>query len=104
MAGAGDLLQPKPKPLTADVRTLRFKEERPAALGLTIAFNLSAYSVYAASAPDRTQPPAHHHKTDFGKANAVAPADRLQTPAEHVPETDGLGRNDEDCNFGCIDH
>jgi hypothetical protein len=33
------------------------------------------------------------------RANALAP----KTPYSHH-ETDGLSRNSEDCNYGCIDH
>ena len=51
--------------------------------------------------------PSHrtvHHMANFAKATAlVAPAfPAARSPS--LPETDGLSRNDEDCNYGCIDH
>ncbi len=76
------------------------------ALGLILILNGGAFSAYAASAPDKMTPPARHlHlKDSFAKAKALAPAAVPQAPAPRVPETDGLSRNDEDCNYGCIDH
>jgi len=75
------------------------------ALALVGVLNAGAFSAYAASAPDPTQEPARHHQADFAKAKALAPKPSLPpAPAERVPETDGLSRNVEDCNYGCVDN
>ena len=75
------------------------------ALGLVLAVNIGIFSVHAASAPDPTQRAAHHHKSDFEKAEAIAPRFLLSpAPAAHVPETDGLSRDREDCVMGCVDN
>lgn len=75
------------------------------AIGLVLAFNTGAFSGHAASAPNPTQRPAHHHKSDFDKAQAIAPRSLLPpAPAAHVPETDGLSRDREDCAMGCVDN
>ena len=47
-----------------------------------------------------------HHATQAKispKATALAAA-RTTSPANTVKETDGLSRNADDCNVGCIDH
>lgn len=74
------------------------------ALGLVLILNGGVFSAYAASAPDKIAPHAHHLKGSFVKAKALAPIVAPQAPAPRLPETDGLSRNDEDCNYGCIDH
>ncbi len=61
--------------------------------------------------------PAHHHAADFAKARALVspqpvlvPEAVLPTGPENqgrltaAPETNGLGRADDECNLGCIDH
>jgi len=46
----------------------------------------------------------HAHRVAYSglprAATALAPA---LVPAAPAPETDGLSRNREDCNYGCID-
>jgi len=42
-----------------------------------------------------------HHVTIPAKAEALAPS---VAPVVRRPETDGLSRNPEDCNMGCIDN
>jgi hypothetical protein len=78
------------------------------------AFLLSVVLGVAAAAPVRRHPrdPAGrptsrhrtiHHRATFAKATALAvPSPVLSRPAPR--ETDGLSRNDDDCNYGCIDH
>ncbi len=45
--------------------------------------------------------PAQRRVADFAETTAyVSPV----TPIAQAPETDGLSRKDEECNFGCIDH
>jgi hypothetical protein len=41
------------------------------------------------------------HRATFNNATALAPS--LPVPSGWR-ETDGLSRNDDDCNYGCIDH
>jgi hypothetical protein len=75
------------------------------ALGLMIVLAAGPYESIAAEAPDLAQGAASQAKTDFTRANALAPVFRFQpAPAVHAPETDGLGRNDDDCRYGCVDH
>ena len=45
-----------------------------------------------------------HHITNFAKATALAAPALPSARSPSLPETDGLSRNDEDCNMGCIDH
>jgi hypothetical protein len=43
-----------------------------------------------------------HHRATFAKATALAAPSPV--PSKPARETDGLSRNDDDCNYGCIDH
>jgi hypothetical protein len=73
----------------------------PAALGFILAIPLLALPALGAPAHETRQKPAHHRVADFANARAlVSPA----APVLQAPETDGLSRKDEECNFGCIDH
>ena len=75
------------------------------AVGLILILNGGAFSAFAASASDTMTPPARHlNKGGFAKAKALAPVAVPHAPVRRIPETDGLSRNDEDCNYGCIDH
>ena len=44
-----------------------------------------------------------HHRAKFTKAIALAPVPAL-TSTQPSRNTDGLSRNSDDCNDGCIDH
>jgi hypothetical protein len=73
----------------------------PTALAFILAIPLFALPAHGAPAHDAGYQPAHHRVSDFAQARAyVAPT----TPIAQAPETDGLSRKDEECNFGCIDH
>ena len=68
---------------------------------LTFVVSLAALVVASASAGAQ---PAHKHKAHVDQsipwtATALAPA-----PAVRTHEMDGLSRDNDDCNFGCIDH
>lgn len=88
----------------------------PAALAFILAAPLFALPALSASAHDTGYRPAHHRAADFAKARALVsppvlipeavlpPGPENRGRLTTVPETDGLGRNDEECNFGCIDH
>jgi hypothetical protein len=78
------------------------------------AFMLSIALGVAAAAPVMSDPldtagvptsghPTIHHKATLAKANALA-APSLVSSKPALRETDGLSRNDDDCNYGCIDH
>jgi hypothetical protein len=77
---------------------------------LALAIALAASGPCDANAGGDPQPmsAARHSALDFKKAKAMAPPAPIflmeSVRADHRPETDGLSRNDEDCNFGCIDH
>jgi hypothetical protein len=71
------------------------------ALGFLLAVPLFAIPAFGAPTHDARPQPARHRVADFSEARAnVSPA----TPVAEAPETDGLSRKDEECNFGCIDH
>ncbi|HEY3621668.1 MAG TPA: hypothetical protein VGL12_04585 [Roseiarcus sp.] len=73
----------------------------PRALGFILAIPLFALPAHGAPAHDTGHEPAQHRVADFSEARAfVSPA----TPVAQAPETDGLSRKDEECNFGCVDH
>jgi hypothetical protein len=71
------------------------------ALGFIVTIPLLAVPARGAPAPETVQKPVHYQSANFAKAQA------LVIPATHLSgarETNGLGRNDEECNMGCIDH
>ena len=73
----------------------------PMALGFILAIPLFALPTLGAPAHETGHKPAHHPVADFAEARAyVSPT----APVAQTPETDGLSRKDEECNFGCIDH
>ena len=77
------------------------------AAGFALAMTSECGLAFAGSVPDtmQTHRTARHYKADFGKASALAPAARLQpAPAKISPDTDGLSRDIEDCNYGCVDN
>ncbi len=73
----------------------------PMALGFILAIPLFAVPALGAPTHLEGSKPAHHRVADFAQATAyVSPV----TPIAQAPETDGLSRKDDECNFGCIDH
>ena len=62
-----------------------------------LAAPLPAYSHDVASAANKHSA----HVRQVANATALAPAAVPPAPAR---ETDGLSRNADDCNMGCIDH
>ena len=89
----------------------------PIALGFILAIPLFTLPALGDPAHDTGHQPAHHRAAAFAKARALVspppvliPEAVLPLGAEYhgqqrpMPETDGLGRNDEECNLGCIDH
>ena len=73
----------------------------PMALGFLLAIPLFAVPALGAPAHLERSKRAHHRVADFTQATAyVSPV----TPIAQAPETDGLSRKDDECNFGCIDH
>jgi hypothetical protein len=83
----------------------------PMTLAFTLAVLLFALPALGAPTGEAGHKPAHHRIADFAKARALlspAPVPPLGTEnhgrLEPLPETDGLSRQDEDCNIGCIDH
>jgi hypothetical protein len=73
------------------------------ALGILLAPSAATYA--ASEGPSATPRRAVDHGMDFAKARALAPSMApVLAPERRAPETDGLSRNDEDCNYGCIDH
>jgi hypothetical protein len=87
------------------------------ALGFILAIPLFALPALGAPAHETGHKPAHHRAADFAKARALVNSPPVLIPeavlplgAEYhgqqrpLPETDGLSRADDECNFGCIDH
>jgi hypothetical protein len=73
----------------------------PIVLGFLLAIPLFALPTHGAPAYDTGHRPAQHRAADVAEARAyVSPT----TPVAQAPETDGLSRKDEECNFGCVDH
>jgi hypothetical protein len=71
------------------------------AVAFALAASQLALPALGAPAHDTGSKPPQHRLADFAEARAyVSPT----TPVAQVPETDGLSRKDEECNFGCIDH
>ena len=75
------------------------------AAGIVLAMASGLCPAQAESAQADRFKPAHAARADFGTASALAPDFGLRPSlGERVPQSDGLGRNDEDCKYGCIDH
>jgi hypothetical protein len=73
----------------------------PMALGFLLAIPLFALPAQGSPAYDTGHKPPQQRVADFVDARAyVGPV----KPAAQAPETDGLSRKDEECNFGCVDH
>jgi hypothetical protein len=75
------------------------------ALGILLAAPVVTYRAASANVP--TTHRAHpHHKDNFADAKALAPFWATSPAGATSPahETDGLSRNPDDCNFGCIDN
>jgi hypothetical protein len=72
-------------------------------LGILLAAPTMTCPAASASAPP-TYAAHRHHKANFADAKALAPL-WATPPAALYPahETDGLSRNPDDCNFGCLD-
>jgi hypothetical protein len=70
---------------------------------LAFAFAISAFALPALGAPSHaaSHKPPQHQVADFAKATALVSPEAQSLQAL---ETDGLGRKDEECNFGCVDH
>ena len=71
------------------------------ALAFILAIPLFTFPALGAPAHDAGHKPAHHRVADFAAATAYV---GRAAPVAQAPETDGLSRKDEECNFGCIDH
>ena len=73
----------------------------PMAFGVLLAIPLFALPAHGAPAYDTGHKPAQRRVADFAQARAYV---SLVKPVAQAPETDGLSRDDKECNFGCIDH
>jgi hypothetical protein len=73
-----------------------------AALGFILTVPVLAIPALGAPAPAVTQNPEHHQMVNF--ANAQAFVTSATAPILRAKEIDGLGREDEECNVGCVDH
>lgn len=75
------------------------------ALGLVLTVSTLSGAAFATEGADAKPALRPAIARGLDKANALAPALRLQQrPAARGAETDGLGRNDDDCRYGCLDH
>jgi hypothetical protein len=88
-------------PITRQEIEMSVSIKAPMALGFLLAIPLFALPAFGAPAHETGSKSAHHRVADFAQATAyVSPV----TPVAQAPETDGLSRKDDECNFGCIDH
>jgi hypothetical protein len=71
------------------------------AVGFALTTPVPAYAQVGAQPIYKHKAHVDHFTAIPRTATALAPA---PATAVRAPETDGLSRNDEDCNFGCIDH
>jgi hypothetical protein len=71
------------------------------AFSFALAVPISAYAAGAASVHKQTRHVAHVEISR--NASALAPA-WVMSVVGRLPETDGLSRNRDDCNYGCIDN
>jgi hypothetical protein len=76
-----------------------------AACALVFGFGLT--TPIAAYAQGGVQP-TYKHKAHVDQITTIPRTATALKPAPatavRAPETDGLSRNDDDCNYGCIDH
>ena len=73
----------------------------PVALGFILAIPLFALPAHGAPLTKRdTSRRSIASRISPTREPMSSPA----TPVAQAPETDGLSRKDEECNFGCIDH
>lgn len=71
------------------------------ALGFILTVPLFALPTPGVAADGAKYKPIHHRVSDVANARALAsPA----MPVAQPRDADGLSRNDEECNMGCIDH
>jgi hypothetical protein len=70
-------------------------------LCLVLAFPLLGAPAFSTSAPKTMPEPGHYNTSDFVKAQALVGTLR---PSRSTLASDGLGRDDSECNMGCVDH
>ncbi len=75
------------------------------ALGLVLTFSAGPCATFATERSALEPAPRPTAGSALDKAKALARDFRLQpAPDARGPETDGLGRDDNDCKYGCVDH
>jgi hypothetical protein len=72
------------------------------ALGFFLTVPVLAIPALGAPAPAAIRNPEHRQMFNF--ANAQAFVTSAAAPILRAKEIDGLGREDEECNVGCVDH
>jgi hypothetical protein len=73
------------------------------AFGFTLTTPIPTYAQVGDQPTYKHKAHVHHIMAIPRTATALTPA-AAPAIAVRAPETDGLSRNDDDCNFGCIDH
>ncbi len=73
------------------------------AIGIVLSLSAAAYPAESRHVVVHSHQTVHH-MANFAKATALAAPALPAARPPSLPETDGLSRNDEDCNYGCIDH
>jgi hypothetical protein len=71
------------------------------AVGFILAVPLFAAPALGAETRESEYKPSRYRAAEFAKAQAFV---TTPMPILRALETDGLGRNDEECNMGCVDH
>jgi len=94
---------------------MRLSATAALAFGVILATPIAANAYYGAAAIDKHRVHAHHTYRGV-QTERIQPGSTTQVPAELAPsffphiapyppgqgDTDGLGRNPDDCNKGCI--
>jgi len=71
------------------------------AFGFVLTRPIPAFAQVGAQPSHKHEAHVHHFMAIPRTATALVPA---PATAVRIPETDGLSRNADDCNMGCIDH
>ena len=71
-------------------------------IGIALAVPLATHPTDSAVAPGQNHRPTHH-KAMTGETTVLAPSPGNVRSSTRI-RVDGLSRNDDDCNMGCLDH
>ena len=70
------------------------------AFGILVASSVVTYPAVGANASESSRHSVHRHDVEY---RAFVPPTNTVV-RQHMPETDGLSRDANDCDYGCIDN